>query len=76
MELHCLGQLMLIMENVDWAPSEVLQLTLTCMAGNGSTPLCRICFSSILITCASNYTNSLFLYEIKITFMALLYFKS
>lgn len=48
-EFHCLEQLMLIMENLDWAFSEVLQLTLEGMVDDGIS-LYRICFSNNLIT--------------------------
>lgn len=47
---------MLVMENLSWASSVVLQLTLKCMV-NDSIPLCRY----PLITCANNYTNFYFL---------------
>lgn len=48
---------MLLMENLGWASSVVLQLTLKCMVSDSSIPLCRLCSSKDLITYANNYTN-------------------
>ena len=63
---------MLLMENLGWASSVVLQLTLKCMVNN-SIPLFRLCSSNNLITYADNYTNFYFLSEFII--VALLHFK-
>lgn len=75
MEFHCLGQLLLITENLDWAFSEVLQLTLECIVADG-TSLCRIWFSNNLIPWANSYNNPYFVSRIIITFIPLLHFKT
>lgn len=65
---------MLLMENLGWASSVVLQLTLKCMVSDSSIPLCRLCSSKDLITYANNYTNFYFLSEF--IMIALLHFKN
>lgn len=67
---------MLVIENLGWDSSEVLQPTLKCMAGEGSILLCGLRFSNNHISCDNSHTNFYFLSQFIIIFVALVLFKS
>lgn len=64
---------MLRTENLGWASTVALQLTLKCMVNNSSIPLCRLSSSNNFIYYANNCTNLYFLSELMI--IALPHFK-